>query len=141
MPSGLSAAPRVLVTGVSQPPGTIAVTYTAGSTLSPGGTEAIFVQNAPADPTVVVTDSYSFGVSTLASKVQGMNLVHGLESSLIEKLGAAQSSLGAGNLTAACNQLGALINELSAQSGKQLTADQAGQLIGYAQEIRNALGC
>jgi len=141
VPSGLFAAPQMLVTGVSQPPGTIAVTYTAGSALSPGGTDYISVQNAPADQTVVVTDSYSFGVAALASRVQGMNLAHGLENSLIEKLGAAQSSLGAGNQTAACNQLGAFVNEVNAQSGKQLTADQADQLIGSAQEIRNALSC
>jgi len=141
VPSGLFAGPQVVLAGLNQPPGAIAVTYTAGSALSPGGTDSIVLQNAPADPTVVVADSYSFGVLALASEVHGMNLAHGLENSLIEKLGAAQNSLGAGNQTAACNQLGAFINEVSAQSGKQLTADPADQLIGSAQEIRNALGC
>jgi hypothetical protein len=46
-----------------------------------------------------------------------------------------------GNTTSACNQLGALIHEAQAQSGKKLTVDQANAIIAAVQDLSSALGC
>jgi len=141
VPFALGATPMVLVTGMSQPAGTILVTYTSPTALSSGGTDTVTAQNAPANPTVVLTDSYSFGITGLIAAVQGMNLDQGLATSLITKLQAAQNSLATSNITAACNQLGAYINEAQAQSAKNLTVDQASQLIAATRVIQNSLKC
>jgi hypothetical protein len=130
-----------LVTGVGQAAGTIVVTYTSPATLSSDGTDTVTAQNAPANPTVVLTDSYTFGITGLVAAVQGMNLDQGLATSLIAKLQAAQSSLATSNTIAACNQLGAYINAAQAQSGKSLTVDQASQLIAATRLIQISLKC
>jgi len=141
VPSALGITPVVLVTGVSQAAGTIVVTYTSPTALASGGTDTVTAQNAPTNPTVVLTDSYTFGITGLVTAVQGMSLDQGLATSLIAKLQNAQSSLAAGNTTAACNQLGAYINEAQAQSGKSLTADQASQLVAATRLIQTSLKC
>jgi hypothetical protein len=141
VPSALGTSPVVLVTGVSQAAGTIVVTYTSPTTLSSGGTDTVTAQNAPASPTVVLTDSYTFGINGLIAAVQGMSLDQGLTTSLIAKLQAAQNSLATSNTTAACNQLGAYINAAQAQSGKSLTVDQASQLIAATRLIQISLKC
>jgi hypothetical protein len=141
VPSALGTTPAVLVTGLSQAAGTIVVTYTSPATLWSGGTDTVTAQNAPANPTVVLTDSYTFGITGLVSAVQGMNLDQGLATSLIAKLQAAQSSLATSNTIAACNQLGAYINAAQAQSGKSLTVDQASQLIAATRLIQISLKC
>jgi len=46
----------------------------------------------------------------------------GVMNSLLAKAQAAAASIARGNRTAALNQLGALLNELAAQSGKHITA-------------------
>jgi len=51
------------------------------------------------------------------------------------------SSLSAGNTGAACNQLGAFINQVQAQSGKKLTIPEANQLLRSATNAMAALGC
>jgi hypothetical protein len=51
------------------------------------------------------------------------------------------SQINAGNLEAGCNQLNAFINQAQAQSGTQLTVDEANQLIASANQIKAALGC
>jgi hypothetical protein len=50
-------------------------------------------------------------------------------------------SLDKGNSGAACNQLGAFLNQVRAQSGKSLTAEQAATLIELATAARAGLGC
>lgn len=47
----------------------------------------------------------------------------------------------AGDTTAACNKLDAFINEVQAQTGKAITADQTDQLTAAAGQIKAALGC
>lgn len=54
---------------------------------------------------------------------------------LIEKLVAAQSSDIKGNTNARDGQIGAFINQLEAQSGKAIPAEQAEILIGLAQSL------
>lgn len=51
------------------------------------------------------------------------------------------NQIDAGNTASACNQLQAFTNAVQAQSGKQLTVDEANQLIASANQIKAALGC
>lgn len=51
------------------------------------------------------------------------------------------NSISSGNTGAACNQLGAFINQVQAQSGKKLTTAEATALIGFAASAKTALGC
>jgi hypothetical protein len=80
-------------------------------------------------------------ITDLINTIDSFNLQRGIANSLEAKLNAAQASLAAGNTTAACNQIDALINEVQAQSGKKLTPGQASAIITAAQAIRTALGC
>lgn len=50
-------------------------------------------------------------------------------------------SLNNGNTGAACNQLGAFINQVQAQAGKQLTQAKAAELTELASQARMAVGC
>ncbi|MBI4712281.1 MAG: fibronectin type III domain-containing protein [Planctomycetes bacterium] len=59
---------------------------------------------------------------------QGQIINYGVYQSLLAKLSAAQQSANDGNLTTYTNQLNALINQLAAQSGKQITAQAAATL-------------
>lgn len=92
----------------------------------------------------------SFNVTVLGAAEQldnaGLQLAsyglpQGTANSLGTKLDAAEGSLAAGNLGAACNQLKAFINEVKAQSGKALTKAQADALIATARQIQGAIGC
>jgi len=87
--------------------------------------------------TVTVVDT----TPCLIALVQGLDLQSGTANSLIVKLQGAANALERGNLEAACSNLGALLNEVNAQTGKWLTAAQAGLLIAEATRLRAVLGC
>lgn len=102
----------------------------AGNTV--GGSFQVLVQAAAAQ------------VTNLTLAVQSFNLAQGVENSLDTKLQNVLSALNAaksGNAGSVCNQMGAFINDTMAQSGKQLTAAQANQLIAAAQQIEAVIGC
>jgi hypothetical protein len=83
-------------------------------------------------------------LTSLVGTIASFNIVSGIANSLDAKLLAAQSSLAAAkknDLNTACNQIGAFINSVSAQSGNQITASQASQLVGQANLIMSALMC
>jgi hypothetical protein len=81
-------------------------------------------------------------LSSLRATVDGFNLQPGVSNSLDAKLAAANdSAVQRPNTAAACNQLGAFINEAQAQSGNMLTAQQANQLIAAAAQVQATLGC
>lgn len=83
-------------------------------------------------------------LADLVALVQSFNLKQGIANSLDAKLGNAQKALDAaraGDKATACNLLGAFVNEVQAQAGKALTADQANQLITAANGVKAALGC
>jgi hypothetical protein len=63
------------------------------------------------------------------------------EQSLKAKAQAAQASLAKGNTTPACNQLGALLNQVDALEGKKLTAAQAAEIRERVARIRALIGC
>lgn len=76
-------------------------------------------------------------VANLLSQVKAQQLGPGM--SLDSKLQAVAASIDRGNMKAACNQLRAFENEVSAQTGKSLPPDQG--LTNSAQQIEAALGC
>ena len=81
-------------------------------------------------------------ISDLIATVQGLGLSSGAANSLTSKLNAALSSASSGNPTAACNQLGAFINEVNAAAKtNKISSADAATLIGQANGLRAALGC
>jgi len=83
----------------------------------------------------------AFDLDDLIALVNGLNIHQGIQSSLLAKLNAAAAALAAGNTATACTKLQDFINECNAQSGKKLSVEQANELIGRANEIRDSLGC
>jgi hypothetical protein len=73
----------------------------------------------------------------LANDVTG----EGPGSSLLDKITLAQAYLAAEDIESACGVLGAFINQVSAQLGKSLSAEQVEQFITDAQTIQVAIGC
>lgn len=86
------------------------------------------------------TDSSS-AVEDLIDRVEGLDLHHGTENSLIVKLENALSALEDGDVESACNLLGAFIHQVEAQAGKKIPASDAASLIEEATSIRAMLGC
>jgi hypothetical protein len=86
-------------------------------------------------------------ISSLAGTITSFGLPHGLTTSLLAKLNAAQADFQAGNTALVCGDLQALINEANAQSGKGLTVDpvtnvdQAATIISDSTAIRLSLSC
>ncbi len=63
------------------------------------------------------------------------------EQSLRAKAQAAQAAAARGNTAAACNILGALLNQVDALEGKKLTAAQAEEIRSRVASTRGVLGC
>lgn len=80
-------------------------------------------------------------VSNLASVIDVLDLPVGTTDSLGAKLDSAIAGLEAGNTKAACNALGAFINETKAQSGKKISTAEANQMIDAALGIKASAGC
>jgi Ice-binding-like len=92
--------------------------------------------------------SQSFDVLSPAQFAQGvidatsgMGLMSGTADSLTSKLEAYIASTARGNGTAACGQLGAFVNYVNAQSGKQITAADATILLTDEARLTTATGC
>jgi hypothetical protein len=60
---------------------------------------------------------------------------------LAGKVAQARSELASAEVADTCGTLGAFINEVEAQSGKQIVTGTASQLIVDAQRIQAVLGC
>lgn len=87
--------------------------------------------------------TFTFGAITIgaaAVQVASLPLASGTQSSLNNKLSAAQNQLQRGNTTAAANQLNAFVNQLNAlvQSG-QLSAAAAAPVVAEVQAIISQL--
>jgi len=78
-------------------------------------------------------------IERLIAKVRSLNLHKGTENSLIAKLESAIKSLDKGKDNAAVNKLGAFVNEVEAQSGKKIGADDASDLIADVARIIAAI--
>jgi hypothetical protein len=77
--------------------------------------------------------------NSLEDKIKALHLDQGLEGALITKLENAKKTCASGNPSAAINQLGAFINQVNAKRGKDLTNDQADQLIAIANALITAM--
>jgi hypothetical protein len=72
--------------------------------------------------------------------VKSLNLQKGTENSLVSKLENARAAANRGSASA-CNELGAFINEVRAQSGKKITTAQAAQLTSAANGVKATMCC
>jgi hypothetical protein len=79
-------------------------------------------------------------IDTLAGYVRGTGLSKGIQTSLLAKLAAAQSYLAGGNIAAAIQAVTDFLNEVSAQSGKAITAGQAAEMTNQAQTVIAVIG-
>jgi HYR domain-containing protein/FIMAH domain-containing protein len=114
-------------------------------TLFSVGTTTVSCQSANA---AGLSASGTFTITVLGPSQQVVNLiglVNGLPSppgnSLANKLQNILADINAGNTSGACTKLASFINEVQAQSGKQISAADAAVLIQAAQTVRGALGC
>ncbi|HEY8181388.1 MAG TPA: hypothetical protein VII32_04060 [Thermoanaerobaculia bacterium] len=91
----------------------------------------------------LIPDAQPPSMSALRHKVTSLRIPTGLADSLLSKLDAADAALQRGNTNAACGQLRAFINEVSAQSGRgrPISAADGADLINTAQDIRSSLNC
>jgi len=80
-------------------------------------------------------------LTDLKAVVEGYNVDRNFETSLLSKMNAAQAALTRGANTAACNMLQSLIQEVSAQFGKKLTAAQTTQLTTEIANLRSIICC
>jgi hypothetical protein len=85
--------------------------------------------------TVDVTIDPVASVDALITTTTSLALPKGKAKSLLAKLNAAKSAFTRGDTKAGTNQLNAFINEVQAQRGHKLTAQQAEQLLGGAELI------
>ena len=83
----------------------------------------------------------SVQIGALAGFVAGLNIQHGIRTSLLAKLQDAINAANNGDIATACADLQAFTNEVSAQAGKKIAQSDASQLVEQAQDIRTALGC
>jgi YVTN family beta-propeller protein len=108
----------------------------AGGALTPKGTATVGTGLGPSGIAVRPTT-----IADLIASVEALDLPHGIENSLLKKLTGAQKKLDAGHLHGACGKLGAFVNQVRAQSGKKIDADDADELIAEATAVRESLGC
>jgi hypothetical protein len=80
-------------------------------------------------------------ITDLVASVEGLDLPHGIEHSLLKKLNGAQKNLDHGNTVGACDKLASFIDQVGSQSGKKIGADDAQELIDEAEAVRDSLGC
>jgi hypothetical protein len=78
----------------------------------------------------------------LIATVPGLpGLNGGQKNALLAKLQAALNSIASSNTNAACNQLGAFINQVQALLGNGLSQGEVDLLVGMAKLIKQSVGC
>ncbi|HVE77384.1 MAG TPA: HYR domain-containing protein, partial [Gemmatimonadaceae bacterium] len=97
--------------------------------------------NSAAASFAVTVKGAAAQIPDLRTTVEGLDLQEGTETSLKAKLDAALASLVAGNTSAACGQLDAMINQITAQIDKKITQAHAQTLIDEIDRIRAVIGC
>lgn len=105
------------------------------------------------DSTGNISAPQSFVITVLGAEEQLLNLIalinqlnaaHGITNSLDAKLQNALKTLETirqNNHTASCNEIDAFIHEVQAQSGKELTFDQANKMFAISFQIMAVLKC
>ena len=136
-------APAVTDGDDTSPPAA-SCTLASGTVFAIGTTTVNCTATDPDDSNSPVSTSFTVTVRGAAAQLADLSqAVHGVGpgNSLAAKVQQAQTDLAAGNVAGACGTLGALINAVSAQSGKSIPAGHAAQLIADAQRIRSVLAC
>jgi hypothetical protein len=77
----------------------------------------------------------------LVDAVKNSGIKQGVEQALLVKLQNALDEIAHHDVGTACNNLGAFINQVAAQSGKAISAADAAAFTAAAQQIRAVLGC
>jgi hypothetical protein len=121
---------------------TTSFTYTTASTFHPSVTVMDNGGATASAATTVTMETPIQAINDLITSVQGLPLNAGQKTSLIRKLDAASNAIDQGNLTIACNQLQAFINQVNdfVQS-QRLETDTGNMLIDATQAIKTAIGC
>jgi hypothetical protein len=127
------------------------MTITLAPTVTPGSYTPMIQGNAPAtatsaalthslSPTIVVSATAASISAVIADFVTGKAIDDsGIAQALNSKLTTAQAYINMGDKTDAISTLGAMINQLSAQSGKHITAPAAAVLITDTQVLQSSL--
>ena len=141
-PLGTTVSYSVTATDDNDPSPEIVCSPASGTTF-PIGTTLV---SCTATDDLGLADTGTFSVTVVGAEGQLTDLLLAIDGvgpgkSLSAKVRNAQAALASGDTRAACNILGAFINEVEAQSAKSLTAGQANQLIGDAARIQAVLGC
>lgn len=125
---------------------TLTCSPTSGSTF-PIGTTMVACQahdasgNAATGTFSVTVKGATAQIGDLQRAVAGLDLQEGTETSVQAKLSAALDALNAHDVVDACGSLGALINQINAQTGKKISLSDAQALLATVQRIRSAAGC
>ena len=126
LPTGVTLSSAGVLSGTPTTAGTFTFTVTASCANGCQGSQRYTI--AVLTPTQVTSELISEVVAF------GFRQSNSLLQNVIK-------SLGGNNVGAACNQLGAFINQVQAQSGKALTADEATLLIQQARDAMGGLAC
>lgn len=125
-------------------PPAVSCDHASGSTF-PIGTTTVTCSATDTDDTPNTTSAnFTVTVIGVASQLQGLlSFVQSLPpgTSLAHKVNSAASFFSTNDVADTCSTLHALINEANAQSGKQLTAAQAAQIVSTAKQIEAVIPC
>jgi hypothetical protein len=102
---------------------------------------AAYAGNATYRPSSASLQQVVKGVTALLADLEQEVTGIGPGNSLLAKVEGVQASVAAGNNATACSKLDALLNEISAQSGKSLTTAQAQHLTAEINVIRSLIPC
>ena len=83
------------------------------------GADQAFITGASVPGVAVDAPAPPATIAGLIVSVEELGLPHGIERSLLAKLDGAQRNLDADDLDGACGKLGAFINQVRAQGGKE----------------------
>ena len=123
--SGLASSTCQNISGPASSFGLGLHTFSAAAQDNAGNTNSASTQFTVVDP-----------YDDLIALVNLYETKPGVAATMVSTLRGAQASADGGNASAANNQLNAFINQVQAQVGKSLTADQAATLIRLANALK-----
>ena len=144
-PSGttLSYQPPTVTDSDDTTPPAVDCSPAPGSVFAIGTTTVTCTATDPDDSDSPVSTSFTVTVKGAASQLTDLyQAVQGVGpgNSLASKIAQAESYLAAGDITDASSTLDAFINEVNAQTGKNIPVQLASQLIADARQIQAVLG-